>query len=62
MKDLQSKIDDLEIEVAAERMARHWSEEEVKKLQKRYDDLAKEFDRAINYIKMTRKFSDNAED
>ena len=61
MKDLQNKINDLEIEVAAERMARHWSEEEVEKLKKKYDNLSKEFDRAINYIKMMRKFSANAE-
>lgn len=33
-----------------------------KELEKKYDDLSKEFDRAINYIKMIRKFSDNAED
>lgn len=61
MKDLQNKINELEIEIAVERMFRHCSEEEVKKLQKKYDDLAKEFDRAINYIRTTRKFLDNAE-
>lgn len=32
-----------------------------KEFEKKYDDLSKEFDRAINYIKMIRKFSDNAE-
>lgn len=34
----------------------------AKELKKKYDNLSEEFDRAINYIKMTRKFSDNAED
>lgn len=62
MDDLQIKINDLEIEVAVERMVRHWAEEEVERLQKKYDDLSKEFDRAINYIKMIRRFSGNAED
>ena len=61
MKDFQNKINDLEIEIVAERIARHWAEEEIERLQKKYDDLSKEFDRAINYIKMMRKFSDNAE-
>lgn len=61
MKDLQNKINHLEIEAAVERMARHWAEEEVERLQKKYDDLSKEFDRAINYIKMMRKFSGDYE-
>lgn len=61
MEDLQIKINDLKIEIAVERMARHWVEEKFERLQKKYNDLAKEFDRAINYIKMMRKFSDNAE-
>lgn len=39
-----------------------WFDKKVEDLQRKYDDLSKEFDRAINYIKMTRKFSDNAED
>lgn len=39
-----------------------WSDKKIEDLQRRYDDLAKEFDRAFNYIKMMRKFSDNAED
>lgn len=38
-----------------------WADKKIEDLQRRYDDLAKEFDRAINYIKMMRKFSDNAE-
>lgn len=33
----------------------------AKELEEKYDNLAKEFDRAINYIKIMRKFSDNAE-
>lgn len=38
-----------------------WINKKAEDLQKKYDDLAKEFDRAINYIKMIRKFSKNAE-
>lgn len=38
-----------------------WFNKKVEDLQRKYDDLSKEFDRAINYIKMMRKFSDNAE-
>lgn len=38
-----------------------WADKTIEDIQRRYDDLAKELDRAINYIKMTRKFSGNAE-
>ena len=37
-----------------------WADKKIGDLQRRYDDLSKEFDRAINYIKTMRKFTENA--
>ena len=39
-----------------------WFNKKVEDLQRKYDDLAKEFDRAINYIKMTKVFKGDYEE
>lgn len=34
-----------------------WADKKIEYLQKKYDDLSKEFDRTINYIKMMKNFN-----
>lgn len=39
-----------------------WADEKIEDLQRRYDALAREFERALNYIKMIKRFDTDAED